>query len=124
MGDTGYLQPIVQTNVATKARPPHRLLLVTFPGKVCHNLSSLTTDRLPPEVYLWEGNTCPKARCASPVVILHSASVTGIPFRHVRSKHSVAMKVAILFAYIQCRVLAGETVVSTCKLIYLTLFML
>ena len=30
---------------------------------------------------------------------LHGMSVTGIPFRHVRSEHSIAMKVAILFAY-------------------------
>ena len=38
-----------------------------------------------------------------------------------------SIKVAILFAYMQCRALAGEIVVSTCKtrkLIHMTLFML
>ena len=50
-----------------------------------------------------------------------------MPFLHVRSKLSVAMKVAILFAFMQCRALAGEIMVSICKtrkLIYMTLFML
>ena len=123
MGDTEYIPPMEQANVTTKARPPHRLLLITFPGEERH-------DHLPSQLTGFRrvlGFTCPKARCARPDLTLHSASVSGRPFRHVRSKHSVAMKVAILFAYIQCRSSAGEIVVSTCKLLYLypvTLFML
>ena len=123
VGATVYIPPIVRANVSTKAWQPHRLLLIIIPSKDGHN-PSLTTERLPPEVFLWEGFICPKTRCARPDETIHSASVTGIPFR---SKHSVARKVAISFAYIQCRALAVEIVVLTCKtrkLIYLTLFML
>ena len=32
VGDTGYIPPIVQANVTTKARPPHRLLLIAWQG--------------------------------------------------------------------------------------------
>ena len=36
--DTVYIPPIVQANVTTEARPPHRLLLITFPGNEGHDL--------------------------------------------------------------------------------------
>ena len=78
---------------------PHRLLLITFPGTVGHNPYSLTTDRLPPEVFLWEENYLAQTPIRQIGCDLHRMSVTGNPFRHVRSEHSVAMKVAILFAY-------------------------
>ena len=105
MEDTGNIPPMVQSNVSTKARPPHRLLLITF-------LARIVTIFLSSQGGFFAS---PKARCARPDVTLHSASVTGRPIRHVRSKHSVAMKVAIVFAYIQCRALPVEMVVSTCK---------
>ena len=47
VGDTGYIPPIVQANVTTKARTPHRLLLTMFPGEERHDLlpSKLTNFR-------------------------------------------------------------------------------
>ena len=78
-------------------------------------------------MFLWEGNYLAQTPVRHTGCDLHRMSVTGNPFRHVRSEHSVAMKVAILFAYLPMSSLSWRIVVSTCKtrkLIYMTLFML
>ena len=47
-------------------------------------------------MFLWEGNYLAQTPVRQTGCDLHRMSVTGSPFRHVRSKHSVAIKVAIL----------------------------
>ena len=125
MGGTDYIPPIVQANVTTKARTPHRLLLTTFPGEERHVLLLLSQLADFHRKGIYGGFTCPNPG-ARPDVTLHSSSVIGRTFR----QEAVAIKVAISFAYIHRRAFTGEIVVSTCqtrKLISLypvTLFML